>query len=259
MTAIQIDRASLGLPVLSSRSRSLKSQLVAIATGGRIVRDSSDVALVEALVDINLSIHDGERVALIGHNGAGKSTLLRLISGIYVPTAGSVEVRGRVGALLEPALGIDGDATGYENIYLRGLCLGLSREQIDKNIDEISALADLGEFLHLPLRVYSNGMQARLVFCIATMVQPDILLIDEGIGMGDAAFMERADKTLQQFIARAGVLVLASHDGALLKRFCDRGIVLWRGRVIHDGTVESGLAAYYAALHALQPGHLEAT
>jgi len=259
MTTIHINHASLSLPVLSSGSRSLKSQLVAMATGGRIVRASSDVALVEALVDINLAIGDGERIALIGHNGAGKSTLLRLISGIYIPTAGSVEVRGRVGALLEPWLGIDGDATGYENFYLRGLCLGLSRAQIDAGINEISALADLGEFLHLPLRVYSNGMQARLVFCIATMVHPDILLIDEGIGMGDAAFMERADKILEQFIARAGVLVLASHDAALLKRFCARGIVLWQGRVIHDGTVDSGLAAYYAALHALPSGHLEPT
>jgi ABC-type polysaccharide/polyol phosphate transport system ATPase subunit len=257
MTTIRINRVSLSLPVLSSRS--LKNQLVAMATGGRIVRDSSDIAQVEALVDVNLTIHDGERVALIGHNGAGKSTLLRLISGIYIPTAGSVEVRGRVGALLEPWLGIDGDATGYENVYLRGLCLGLSRAQIDASINEISALADLGEFLHLPLRVYSNGMQARLVFCIATMVHPDILLIDEGIGMGDAAFMERADKILEQFIARAGVLVLASHDGTLLKRFCARGIVLWRGRVIHDGTVDSALAAYHAALHAYPSGRLEPT
>lgn len=192
--------------------------------------------------DISIGIVHGERVALVGHNGAGKTTLLRVLAGIYVPQAGRVAVSGKIAPLFDIGLGMDGEASGYDNIRLRGLYLGLTRRQIESRIDEIADFSELGGFLDMPIRTYSAGMQTRLAFAICTCVDPDVLLLDEGILAGDAAFMEKAQARLAAFVARAGILVLASHSDGLLASLCTRALRLEHGRLVSDGPLREVLS-----------------
>ncbi len=214
--------------------------MIAATTGGRIGQDEGHV-VIQALENVSLEIGHGDRVALLGHNGAGKTTLLRVLAGIYEPLAGGVTVEGRVTPMFDIHLGIDPESTGYENIILRGLYLGLSRAESLAKTDSVAEFTELGEFLKFPVRTYSAGMQARLAFAMATCVEPEILLLDEGIGAGDAAFVEKASKRLDGFIESAGILVLASHAPHLVRRLCNKAVVMEHGRVIWTGDVEQGL------------------
>jgi ABC-2 type transport system ATP-binding protein/lipopolysaccharide transport system ATP-binding protein len=234
-SSIKLDRVAVSFPIYGGSARSLKNRIVSSATGGRIGSDRRARTTIDALRNINLSIEHGERVALVGHNGAGKTTLLRVLAGIYPPQQGRVHVIGRVAPLFDIGLGTDPDATGYDNIRLRGLYLGLTRRQVNQRIDEIAEFTELGSFLDMPMRTYSLGMQARLSFAVSTSVDPEVLLLDEGIGAGDAAFMEKANKRLQAFVQRAGILVLASHSVGLLTQLCSRAIRLEHGEIAEDG------------------------
>jgi ABC-type polysaccharide/polyol phosphate transport system ATPase subunit len=240
MASITVDNVSVSFPIYSSGSRSLKKAVIAASTGGRIGQDERHI-VVEALANVSLEIGHGDRVALIGHNGAGKTTLLRVLAGIFEPIAGAVVIEGRVTPLFDIHLGIDPESTGYENMILRGLYLGLSRAEVLAKMDSVAEFTELGEFLKFPVRTYSAGMQTRLAFAMTTSIEPEVLLLDEGIGAGDAAFVEKAAKRLDSFIERAGVLVLASHAPNLVRRLCNKAVVMEHGRVMWTGDVEDGL------------------
>jgi len=231
-------------PVLTSSARSLKNTILSRTTGGKIAGNKAHFVEVRALEQLSFEFKPGDRVGLIGHNGSGKSTLLRVLAGIFHPTEGSIEVRGRVSALFDAAFGMDIDATGYENIVLRAKYLGITKAEISRQIDEIADFTDLGAFLNMPIRTYSAGMTARLAFAISTSVDADILLIDEGVGAGDAAFMAKANNRLKSLIDRSPIVVFASHDQKIMREFCTRGLVLQSGRIAHDSSIEDAYEHY---------------
>ena len=186
----------------------------------------------------------GDRVGLVGPNGAGKTTLLRVLAGAYEPTQGRIERCGRTASLLNVSLGIDPEATGYENMLTRGLLLGLRPEQVRARMAEIAAFTELGDYLAMPVHTYSAGMRLRLAFAVCTCFDPEILLMDEWLGMGDRAFVAKAQRRLQQFVERAGILVLASQDLSLLRRVCSTGVLLAEGRVKCFGSIDDVLHVY---------------
>lgn len=242
---VGLHRVSLQFPLLNAPSRSLKNTLLAASTGGRVARGADSQVVISALDRVSLQLKYRDRVALVGHNGSGKSTLLRVLAGIYEPTSGDVMIRGRVAAIFDPSLGMDPESTGLENIMLRGLMSGMTRAQIEQQMDEICAFTGLGEFLDMPVRTYSAGMQARLAFAVSTSILPEILLLDEGIGAGDAAFFVQATRRLRAMVDSAGILVLASHSEDLLRQFCTTGVLLEQGRVVGEGPLEVVLDAYH--------------
>jgi ABC-2 type transport system ATP-binding protein len=246
VAAIWLDHVSLAYPIYDSSSRSLRRQIISAGTGGRVRLDAGKHVQVQALDDVSFTLEHGDRLALIGHNGAGKSTLLRVLAGIYEPLAGRMSVEGRTVPLFDISLGMDNEATGYENIRLRSMMLGLSRAESDAKTEEIGDFAELGSFLDMPVKTYSAGMRARLAFAISTCVEPEILLLDEGIGAGDAAFMEKANRRLESFIQRTGILVLASHSEALVRSWCTKGMLLHQGRIVALTSVDEALACYAA-------------
>lgn len=244
MPSVELNAVSVTFPIFSAGTRSLKNAMISATTGGRIGNDASRV-VVQALDQVSFNLTQGDRVALIGHNGAGKTTLLRVLAGIFEPLVGDVRIEGKVTPMFDVSLGIDPESTGYENIVLRGLYLGLSRAEALARIDDVAKFTELGAFLDLPVRTYSMGMQARLAFAMSTCIDPDILLLDEGIGSGDADFMEKANLRLDAFIRRAGILVLASHSVELIRRLCTSAIVMEHGRVKWKGDIEGALAVYH--------------
>jgi ABC-2 type transport system ATP-binding protein/lipopolysaccharide transport system ATP-binding protein len=246
MSDILLDNVSVSFPIYDGANRSLKYRVIEAGTGGRVKPAANGRIVINALDSLSLHIGHGERVALIGHNGAGKTTLLRVIAGIYMPKTGFVTLAGSVAPLFDTGFGMDPDATGYENVRLRGLYLGMNKREVEARLPDIEAFADLGSFLSMPIRTYSEGMRARLAFAVSTSIQPEILLLDEQIAAGDAAFMERAASRLDELVARAGILVLASHSAQAVGRFCTRGIVMEHGRLMFDGSVEDALRWYDA-------------
>ena len=244
MVGITLDSVSVQFPIYDVNSRSLRNQLLKIGMGGRIYTDSRNHVVVSALEDISFSLREGDRVAIVGQNGAGKSTLLRALAGIYEPTRGVVRTYGRVAPLFDITLGMDPDATGYENIKIRGLLLGMRAAEIADHVDDIVNFSELGTYMDMPIRTYSTGMMVRLAFAIATIREPDILLMDEMIGAGDARFIHRAQERLHRFIGRAGILVLASHSEQVLRTMCTKGILLHHGKMIGFDTVDEILDAY---------------
>ena len=207
-------------------------------------REAPRPHIVHALNDVSLDIRAGDRVAIVGAHGAGKTTLLRVLAGIYHPTAGNVDVLGRCLSLFDLAAGFDEEATGYENIMRRGLVIGARRTEIDARRAEIAEFTELGDRLDLPLRTYSSGMMLRLIFAVATAVEGEIVLLDEWIGVGDQQFRKKARQRLDEIVARAGILVLASHDIDLIKSTCNRAILLQEGRITAAGTTEEILGRY---------------
>ena len=243
MADIQLDNVSIAFPVYDNSSRSLKKRLVGAATGGRI-RSEAGPSVVQALDNVTLHFQHGDRIGLVGRNGAGKTTLLRVIAGIYEPGVGTVRVEGHVAPLFDLSLGMDPEGTGYENILLRGLFLGLRRADIEARLDEIAAFTELGTFLELPIRTYSAGMRLRLAFAVSTSFRPDILLLDEGIGAGDATFLEKVNRRLQEFTSKATIIVLASHSEQLVRRMCSTSVLMEHGQIIALGNTSQVLALY---------------
>ncbi len=243
MTSITLDRVSIEFPIASLRERSIKSQALrkARSVGGKLHATAGGLTVVRALDQVSLDFREGDRVALVGHNGAGKTTFLRTLAGIYAPTRGVMTATGRVVPMFDIFLGIDEEATGYENIVLRGLVLGLSRKEIDARIDEIAEFSDLGPYIDLPMRTYSAGMMFRLMFSITTSVAGDIVLMDEWISSGDAAFASKAEARLSEVVGKFGIVVLATHSMWLVRRLCNRVILLEGGQVKADGGVEEVL------------------
>jgi ABC-type polysaccharide/polyol phosphate transport system ATPase subunit len=207
---------------------------------------------IDALQSITLDLEAGDRLALIGPNGAGKTTLLRLLAGILTPSTGMVEVSGRVSTLFDVGLGMNPELSGRQNVRNRALLLGWSKSDAESALRDVIAFSQLDDFMELPVRTYSAGMFLRLAFAVATADNPDILLMDEGIGLGDAEFRERARERLDRFMERTGVLVVASHDVGLLRRYCTRGLVLIQGRVMFQGSLDEAIEFYEGSSG---PGH----
>ena len=209
-------------PIYGGKSRSLKNTLIRAATGGTMAKDAADRVVVRAVSDVSFELHEGDRIGIVGHNGSGKSTLLRAIAGAYEPVSGTMEVNGRLATMLSITLGMDTEATGYENIFLRATVMGLKPRQIEPLVEEICTFSELGDYIHMPLRTYSSGMSMRLAFAISTSFPADIVLMDEWMSVGDAAFSQKAQDRLKNMIDNAKILILASHDDSLIRRNCNK-------------------------------------
>jgi ABC-2 type transport system ATP-binding protein/lipopolysaccharide transport system ATP-binding protein len=247
MASISLSHASVEIPVFAVGNNSLKATLLRKAVGGKFAQAGTNL-IINALNDVSIELRDGERVGLIGQNGAGKTTLLRVLAGVYPPTSGSVRVVGRVSPMFDISLGMSPDATGIENIRVCGALWGLSRAEIAAGIDDIVEFTELGDYLEIPVRTYSAGMLLRLSFAIATLRQPEILLLDEIIGVGDASFQAKAKARLQKIVSRAQILVVSSHSDLIIRDLCEKAIWLDKGSVAAFGPVEEVLAAYNAVV-----------
>ncbi len=201
-----------------------------------------------ALRDVDLDIHRGETFGIVGRNGSGKSTLLKLIAGIFSPTTGTLEVEGRVGSLIEIGAGFHPEFTGVENVYLNAAIYGLKRSYVDEHLDEIIDFAELEQFKDVPVRTYSSGMYMRLGFSVAMHVQPDILLLDEVLAVGDEAFQQKCFGRLGDFRRAGGTIVFVSHDPSAVERLCDRALMLEAGQVLGEGPAADVVSAYHRRL-----------
>lgn len=245
MPHVKLEQVGVEFPVFHAASRSVKNRLVQVATGGRIDDNDGRQLVVRSLEKINVEIAEGERVGLIGHNGAGKTTLLRVLSGIYEPTSGHARIDGRTVSLINIGLGIDPEATGRQNIRLRAALMGMSRSEFEDCYEEVAAFTELGEFLDMPFRTYSSGMQLRLAFSISTAINPEILIMDEWLSTGDESFRSKANERLQKVVETTKILVIASHSRHLLEENCTRILWLEHGTVKMDGEPGKVLNAYY--------------
>ena len=244
---VSISNAGINIPVIDANEKRLFSTDNLKTVIGGNIKSNKNKQFVEALKNVNLEIKSGDRVGIIGVNGAGKSTLLRLIAGIYVPTYGTIKIQGKVTPILDNNLGMDPNATGYENIEIGCIFSGLSFEQIKELKPKIAEFTELREFLDVPIRTYSSGMTSRLSFAIATATETEILLLDEGIGAGDKDFHEKAQKRLNGFLKNSGILVLASHNLEMLKSYCNKGLYLNKGEVVAFGKINKVIKQYWNA------------
>lgn len=245
MAEIRLEHVFVEIPVFNSQGRSLKKALMGIATGGRIGLTESGKTVIQSLNDINLIIKNHERIGLLGHNGAGKSTLLRVLGKVYTPTSGTAFIAGSIGSLIDISLGIDTEATGLENIYLRGALLGISKKKIESQLNEIIEFSELGDFINMPVRTYSTGMHMRLAFAVSTIIRPEILLMDEWLSVGDQGFQKKAEKRLSEMVDQSNILVIASHSRELIERCCTRAVWLEHGNIIMDSDVNTVCNAYF--------------
>jgi lipopolysaccharide transport system ATP-binding protein len=245
MASVEFKQVCVDFPIYNSSGRSLKKRLMQVATGGQLGADAQGHVIVRAIDDLTFKLSDGDRLGLVGHNGSGKSTLLRLLAGVYTPSAGTAEIRGDIGSLIDISLGIDPEATGRENIYLRGSLLGMTNAEIARHLDEIIDFSELGEFIDMPLRTYSTGMHLRLAFAVSTTVRPQILLMDEWLSVGDEQFRQKAEVRMAELLRATNILVIASHSKKLVLDTCNRAMWLEHGRVRLEGSAEDICAAYF--------------
>ena len=198
----------------------------------------------EALKGVSFTIGDGEVVGIVGRNGSGKSTILKIMAGVYRPTSGRVKVSGKVAALIELGAGFHAELTGRENILINGLLLGLSKREIREREQQIMDFAELGEFMDSPVKQYSSGMYMRLAFAIATEVDPEILLIDEILAVGDAAFQQKCMTRIEDFRRRGKTIVFVSHSASTIRMICSRCLLIHEGKIAEDGPPEQVLSRY---------------
>jgi len=240
MAKIHLNDISLQFRVRQARRITLKEYVVR-----RLYRESvNPVIEVNALRGINLELHDGDRLGIIGHNGAGKSTLLKLMAGIYPPTSGERQVEGTISSLFDIALGFEGDASGWDNIRYRGYLQGETPKSISKKLNEIADFTELGHFLDMPVRYYSAGMMIRLAFSIASSIEPEILLIDEVLAAGDLSFQMKARQRMQDLMSQARLMVLISHDLGSLPSLCSKAIWMDHGQILSYGPADKVVAEY---------------
>ncbi|WP_304985770.1 ABC transporter ATP-binding protein [Coxiella-like endosymbiont] len=238
MSSIHIENLHLEYPLYGVNKRSLKKSILNAATGGKLKLINGSSVSVKALNDISFSLKHGDRLGLIGHNGSGKSTLLRVLAGVFAPKFGKVEIDGKVASLLDINIGIQPELNGYENIKIRGMLLGLSKKEIKSLIPDIQEFTEIGEYLAMPIKKYSTGMAVRLAFALSTIVDPDILLIDEIFGAGDTAFQFKARKRMDSFVKKSNIVVMASHSNEIIKTYCNKVLWLEHGNMRSFGGVE---------------------
>jgi lipopolysaccharide transport system ATP-binding protein len=245
--SISLENVCVDFPVFNASSLSLKNRVLSKVTGGLIDRPFDKHLIVHGLRNINLHIEAGDRVGIVGHNGSGKTTLLRVLSGIYYPTSGNADIKGNVTSLINIGLGIDPEATGRENIKLRAAFLGITPLEIEAMMEEVIDFTGLGDFINIPFRTYSTGMQLRLAFAVSTIIKSEILIMDEWLSTGDNDFKEKANQRLKKIVDNSEVLILASHSRELLERNCNRLILLEHGKIKVDGNINELLDLYFGA------------
>lgn len=245
MASVEFKNVCVDFPIYNANGRSLKKRLMQVATGGQLGSDPQGRVIVRAIDHLSFTLKDGDRVGLLGHNGAGKSTLLRLLSGAYEPSSGTAVSKGEVGSLIDISLGIDVEATGRDNIFLRGGLLGRTRAEISEKLDEIIEFSELGDFVDMPVRTYSSGMHLRLAFAVSTIVRPEILLMDEWLSVGDEAFKHKAESRLSEMVQATNILVIASHSKSMIMKSCNRAMWLEHGKILMDGDVEEVCSRYF--------------
>lgn len=236
MAAVILKDISLRLPVYTHVERSIRRTIFSARAGGELFFQN-DKSFVEALSDVELTLGDGDRLGLKGHNGAGKSSLLRVMAGIYKQTSGHLEVNGSTGTLLDLATGLDDELSGLENVIRLMLMKGLSYRIAKTLVRDVQDFAQIGEFFFLPIRTYSSGMRARLLFGAATAIKPEILLIDEMFGVGDADFQKRSQDRLAEIMEATKIVVLASHNDDIISKFCNKVALFDKGRLISLDTL----------------------
>jgi ABC-type polysaccharide/polyol phosphate transport system ATPase subunit len=256
VASITVDNVTIDFPIYGSTHQSLRRTLFA-RTGGLIRREGTRKkrVVVRALENVSFTLDHGDRLGLIGHNGAGKSTLLKTLAGVYWPDNGCVRVDGRISPLFTSAPGLDIEDTGYENIKTCGMFLGMRSDEIESKTQEIADFSELGDYLNLPVRTYSAGMVTRLSFAISTAIDPDILLLDEGLATGDARFAARADDRMQALIRRTGILVLASHSSEMIMAMCNRVALMEHGHLVAIGPAHEIIERFHRGLAS--PDHQE--
>lgn len=243
-STIKLEGVGLDMPIFDVSGQSLKKRVMRVGRRNRIAEDSDGVVIVRALDNISFELKAGDRLGLIGANGAGKSTLLRVMAGIYPPTQGRVTAVGRAVPLLDVSLGMDDMSTGRQNIRLRGLLLGMSETELKRKTEEIAEFTELGDYLDLPLRTYSNGMRVRLGFAISTAVDAQILLLDEVLSVGDAQFQEKAKARILDLHARTEIVVLALHSNETIVQTCNKAIWLDNGKIAAFGPASAVVNEY---------------
>lgn len=248
MAYLRLRNLSVEFPIYQGGTRSLKKALVAASSRGNLARDAVNRVTVRALDSLSLDIEHGARVGLIGPNGAGKTTLLKVLAQIYEPSQGFICTEGAISSLLEIQAGLNPEATGRENIILRGMLMGIHPRVMRRHIDSIIDFTGLDAYIDMPVRTYSAGMMIRLAFAIATSRTPEILLMDEWLAAGDSVFLAKAQQRLETFVRQSNILVLASHSIPLLEQWCDRAIFLWRGQIKAIGGVNGVVAEYQKVL-----------
>ena len=241
---LELENVWLRIPVRSREVRTLKKALIGSLTGGKIHNANSSTT-IDALRSITCSIYHGERIGLIGHNGAGKSSFLRLISGIYTATSGHFKAACPVFPMIQKSFLTGPDLNGLQAVKGHYLIAHGHLKGFQHYLDEIIDFSELGDYIHLPMKGYSEGMSARLLFALLTSGNHDCLALDEGFGTGDARFFEKAQRRLEEFIQATGTLILASHSDELLRRFCNRGLVFSKGKIVYDGLLEDSLRYYH--------------
>jgi lipopolysaccharide transport system ATP-binding protein len=244
MARISLENVTIDYPLLGTNSRSLRNRVLPPLMGGSVHKQSGRTPTVRALDKVSLEIGEGERVALMGSNGSGKSTLLRVASGVFQPTTGRATLEGSTGSLIDITLGMNPEASGRDNLFLRGALIGLRRSALENLLEDIISFTGLGDFIDMPMRTYSSGMQMRLAFAISTVNRPEILLLDEWLSVGDESFREKAEKRLSQVVDESKILVVASHSRPLVEALCSRGVWVEAGKIREDGPI-SGVAKSY--------------
>ena len=244
-TSIELRNVGVAFPVFNAWNHSFKNRVLSAVTGGAIDRKYDGSVVVRGLQGINLKIEAGDRVGLIGHTGAGKTTMLRVLSGIYPPTEGEAIINGECVSLINISLGIDPEATGRENIKLRSAMIGFTPKETKERMEEIIDFSGLGDFIDMPFRTYSSGMQLRLAFAVSTSIRPQILVLDEWLSTGDEEFRHRAEKRMKEVVDSTDVLILASHSRQLLMENCNRVIWLEHGKIKIDGSASDVLRSYF--------------
>ncbi len=247
MKTVVLKKVSLEFPIFNAHRSGVRNVL-SETLGGVLKKPSGPVQLVQALTNISFEAESGDRIGLIGHNGSGKSTLLRALAGIYPVTSGSLQIHGSVSTLFGTNIGINEEMTGRENLFLGSLIFSKSYRATKESMDRLSSFSELGSYLDLPTRTYSEGMKVRLGFSVATNITPDILLIDEIFGAGDKDFAEKSSRHIQGLIKSSNTLFLASHSDNLIRQFCNKAIWLNKGQIVEFGEVEKVLQAYNASL-----------
>jgi lipopolysaccharide transport system ATP-binding protein len=245
MSHIQFENVDIVFPIFNAEARSLKKKFLNITTGGEINLSNTGKVEVKALNELNFTFNDGSRIGLVGHNGSGKTTLLRVLSGVYQPLIGKINIEGSISSLVDISMGINPEFTGRENIFIRGSLLGLTKGQIESHIDEVIEFTKLGNFIDMPIRIYSSGMQLRLAFAISTVIKPDILLMDEWLSVGDEGFKIEAEKRINKLVELSNILIIASHSKQLILNTCNRVLWLDHGHIKMDGSPEAVCEAYF--------------
>ena len=241
---IKLENISLSIPIFTNETRQFKKSLIRSVTGGLLQRDSAEVTYVQALNKINCTINKGDRVALIGHNGSGKTTFLKIISGIYIPSSGTIERDVKVYPMINKSFLTSAELSGYVAARSQYLMMNGSKNGFEEYLNEVVDFSGIGDYIYLPIKTYSQGMASRLIFSILTSFDFECLALDEGFGAGDSNFTEKAEARTNEFIDKAGTLIFASHSDALLQRFCKRGLVFEKGSIIFDGPLGDALEFY---------------